>query len=337
VTVEGDRIGVGWETLRARGGFGEGLGSPSVVLPVETAHGPLRLALGGQGEPRLLVPLGMHDREPEDFEGEALLVREERYSLEGRNLRFLVLECTDPALERVFAGLVEEVGRRIREGGAPVESLVAVVREFRHLLRAGSASVSRDTALGLVGELLVLERLVAQDSGGIATWQGPEGARHDFRCGGRALEVKTSLRTASRVVEISAIDQLFPPEGATLHLHHLTLEADPAGALSVPDLHGRIEARLAETGPFREKLEKVGFLPEAPGPWADYRFASLGGETYRVHSGFPRLGDDGTGSVPSVPAGVSAVRYNVDLALAEDFRLDDEAETALIEELARCP
>jgi hypothetical protein len=337
VTEDEEQIAVGWQTLRTRKAQGAGLELPTMALGVQAPRGSLRLAIGGNGEPRLLMPLGMHDRIPRDVEGEVLEIREEHYSFEGRNVRFLVLECGDPELEQVFAGLVTEIGRRISQGAPAIDSLVGVVREFRHLLQAGARSVSRDRAVGLVGELLVLEDLIARNPAAVSAWQGPESARHDFRCGNRALEIKTTLRVGSEAVEISAIDQLFPPEGASLYLHHLMLEADAAGSLSVPRLAGRVEAHLADTADFRQKLTNVGFVSHQPGPWEEFRFSFRRSASYSVEPGFPRIGEDSLGGGPGLPAGVTAVRYAVDLSHAADFRLTEEQQEQLMETLAQCP
>lgn len=337
MTRDENRIRTGWGILRSRIADGNELSTSSVVLDVSTIHGPLRLSVGGSGEPQLLIPLGMHDTLPSDFEGQALEIRQQYFSLGGRNKRFLLLECSEPELEQAFTGLVEELSRRVEEGGPPVGSLVSVVREFRDLLRSGSENVSRERAVGLVGELVVVQRIVELNPQGVTAWQGPDGARHDFRCGAHALEVKSSVKVGSRTVEITAADQLFPPDGATLHLHQLILEADPAGSLSVPLLHDRIEEYLTDTTVFREKLEKLGFLPGLSEYWERFRFSLVDASTYRVDVGFPRIGDDGGRYAPCLPYGISAVRYNLDLNYAADFRVDGERESELIRELAQCP
>ena len=63
----------------------------------------MRHALGPAGEPRILLPVGMHERLPEFKESSALLVADVTYEKDGRPIRFIDMMCRVSELESVFA------------------------------------------------------------------------------------------------------------------------------------------------------------------------------------------------------------------------------------------
>jgi Putative PD-(D/E)XK family member, (DUF4420) len=146
-------------------------------------------------------------------------------------------------------------------------------------------------------------------------------ARHDFRAGPVALEVKSGLRGPSLAVEISSPDQLLEPEGGRLHLIHVIVERDPAGLLSVERLAGQAVSLASDPEAVLDLLKDRDYRTELAEAWEPFRFSPYRREIYRVEEGFPRL-------IPAdfqdarLPPGVSHFHYRVDLAVAGAFRLD---------------
>lgn len=324
-----------WARLRADPRISTTPDVPSIEGGVTTPAGAARYALGAKDEARLLIPLAAGETFP-DVDAPGLSLLDTMLRVEGPT-RFLDITCRNPDLERVFAKICEGMLGRLAEGDAPGRAVTDVIRETRELLLRGLVrEIPLETALGLAGELLVLIDLLRFAPGAWRAWVGPTpAARHDFRAGTPALEVKTSLRAPTLTVEISAIDQLLEPEGGSLHLLHVILERDGAGPVSVDDL-AEAALRLADDpAGLQTRLAEAGFEPALAPLWAEHRFAFLGREVYRVENGFPRL-IPGDFQARELPPGVSRFRYRVDLGQARAFRLAPEAQADMLQEFCAC-
>jgi hypothetical protein len=322
---EGNVSDAGWRRLReADTNARFDLGVATLPLDIATRAGAVRLALGDGNHARVLIPVPAGAGFPAIGDSRGILLKDTVLSAQGRAIRFIDLCCRERGLEDIFSRLTEEIFRRLSENEAPDVAVEGAVRDFRRLLLRSPTDISLEQALGLCGELLVLEELVAIDPAAWIAWRGPHGARHDFRAGELAVEVKATLRLARRTFTVSALDQLMEPEGGGLLLAWLCFEENPAGTIDVPCLADRILARVGNPDGLLALLEKAGYAPEQRQFWERWKFSLLASEAWRVEVGFPRI-------VPAafvggaVPPGVSRIRYEVDLSMATSFHLDAAA------------
>ena len=234
----------------------------------------------------------------------------------------------------MFSELVAEVLARLQAGQHGVAAALSTVEDFRRLLMQ-PPSVPTTRIAGLVGELLVLNRLYERTAGAWRTWRGPLGDRHDFRSGDHALEVKTSLQSSSNTITINSIEQMAPPSGGSLHLLHIVLEETVAGQLSISSLGRAVLSRADEPSHVRSCLAALGCDDIDSPQWNTTSFRLEAQTYYLVDDVFPRL-------TPCmlrqgiVPVGVSDVTYQVDLAAAVESRCS-EAETRAFEKaLSAC-
>ena len=219
---------------------------------VSAAAGPVRLAVGANGEPRLLLPLTSRETPASVDAGNALSVSVSSFSYKGTRLRFLDLVCVREDLETVFAEVVDEILARIGGGDG-------TIRDFRSLLtRARTKDVRIGRVAGLVAELLVLNRLLDRSPSAWRAWRGPEGDRHDFRVGDTSLEVKASLRAGTSGVTINGLDQLEAPTGGTLYLLHIVLEPVTGGILSLGSLAQSAMSKVPEPARIETLLAAAG-------------------------------------------------------------------------------
>jgi hypothetical protein len=297
------------------------LGVATIALDVTTRAGAVRLALGGEGEARVLIPVPAGAAFPSIGDSRGILLKDTALTAGGRVIRFIDLSCREPALEDIFGRLTEEIFRRLTGNEAPDAAVEGAVRDFRRLLLRSPTDISLEQALGLCGELVVLEELLAIDPRAWGAWRGPRGARHDFRGGEFAVEVKATLRRARRTFTVSALDQLLAPEGGALMLAWLCFEENPAGAIDAPRLVDRVLARAGDPDGLLGLLETAGYAAEQRQFWERWKFSLLASEGYRVEEGFPRIVPESF-AAGSVPPGVARLRYEVDLAMAAPFHLD---------------
>lgn len=324
---------IGWDRLRSEASSSD-LGVPSLEVPFEAGAGKARLALGDAGELRLLLPVASGDPFPALAEAHGLELKDRMLLLRGRPTRFIDMTCRDSVLDEVFQKLVADVLRRLDGGGSPAGSIEGAVADFRSLLiGAGRTRPTVESALGLIGELLVLNALLARSRGAWRSWTGPGGARHDFRSGDLAIEVKTALRAQKRTIEISALDQLLEPDGGELLLAHHVLEHDAGGSLTVVDQAEKALSMADDTNELSLRLAEAGYIGELKSRWEEFRFSLLSTDHYRVDDDFPRLvpssfrGDD-------LPGGVSHFRYRVDLDFADECAVSGDELNQLLSRVA---
>lgn len=327
---------IGWNRLRRESNLSSELGIPSLPLTVTTPSGAARLALGSDGEARLLLPLAAGAAFPAIKDSAGLQLRDTVFNVSGDAIRFVDVSCRGERLEEVFQKLVGDVLRRLSEGKPVAASVEGAIADFRRLLLGAQRKPpSLRDAAGLLGELLVLLRLLEEDAGAWKSWTGPGGHRHDFRAGQHAIEVKASLRSHERVIHVSAIDQLMEPEDGELTLAYFMLEPVPAGGLDVPELVTRVLALATDASEIEQRLDQLEYSAEAAADWADFGFSVLVNEYYDIRPGFPRLIPSNFEQV-DLPPGVSHFRYRADLDYASEFILNAEEAAARLERIIKC-
>lgn len=323
MTAMNERPIAQWTRLRSTGAGDGAIEVPSLSSGVETGFGPVRLAIGPEGQPRLMVPCGATASIRGGVSSEKLSVTMSRYDVAGRSTRFIDVMCADRSLDAVFAELASEVVHRIAGGDGAVEAVEGTIADFRDLLQdAGERDVSDHEIVGLIGELVVLRDLSGHSPTAIAAWTGPFDQRHDFRHGAHAIEVKTSSRADATVIHVSSIEQLSEPAGGSLLLVHLNIERAANGDLSVAALCSEIVRLGVARSGLAEALTAMGCPDPASAAWNRIRFSleRIGG--YRVARGFPRVT---AAQFPNhiLPEGILCVSYEVDLRAAERFRVPD--------------
>lgn len=180
----------------------------------------------------------------------------------------LLLLLQEPSLADVFTLFVDDVLRQFGDAQDAAQAVNILHRRFEHwqqlFARLSSDLIGMETQRGLYGELIVLRRLLDQNSGSQEVWdcwRGPYSAIHDFSSNGIALEVKTSVASAP-TMHISSEAQLDGLGWNTLMLClvHLTEIRGGPNTLSalIQELHTRAEHESIILNAFRTKLLRVG-------------------------------------------------------------------------------
>lgn len=318
-----ERISEQWMRLRHTGVGDGSIEVPSLPTDVDTGFGPVRLAIGSNGQPRLMVPCAGPTSFKRDISSDKLAVTISRYEVAGRSTQFIDVMCNDRALDTVFAELAGEVVNRISAGGGAMASVEGTISDFRELLLgAEEAEVSDSEIVGLIGELVVLRELSARSGSAISAWTGPFDQRHDFRRSVHAIEVKTSSRADSTSILVSSVEQLAEPAGGTLLLVHLNIERAGSGPLSVSALCSEIVSLGVPRDELQKALSALGCQDPNAQQWNRLRFTLERISGYRVGMGFPRVtSSQFPGHV--LPEGIGAISYELDLRAASRFRVQD--------------
>ena len=265
-----------------------------------------------------------------------LVVKREQLLREGSQLDdYIRIECLECGLETPFALLVSQVVSHLASGATPSKACMDAVLEFRRLLsKNGGLLPSEDEILGLVGELLLLKRLVSASPHLWQGWNGPLGSARDYSWGTVDIEAKASRMAGESRLTVNGLEQLEPEQGRDLLIHHSVLTNNPVGTVYVPGLVDEIRGQISDLEGFDTRLVSAGFLSEQRDLWLEHRFTLHGSHIYRVSENFPRIrkSDFPDGSLP---AGVAKLRYDIMLSSCSDFRLSTSEEEALLTVVAR--
>lgn len=214
--------------------------------------------------------------------------------------------------------LIESL-RSLTEGEA-APYLLNRLEKWRRLLEATRKGLSQPELLGLIGELLFLERLISQIGAvsGIAAWLGPDGAPQDFQTGGRLYEIKACPIGAHAVV-ISSLEQLHTGNApATLIVFPIgSSSVGQTGAFTPNGLVARIRQSFANDAPaassFELKLAQVGFDETQPECEGGFLVGTI--RAFSIGESFPRL------TPASVHRAISSATYSLDLDFCTEFEI----------------
>jgi hypothetical protein len=126
------------------------------------------------------------------------------------------LALTDPELVKSFSVMCFDIAERSRRGETVEAAAVSAVECLRNwaalLKRRGRIGLTRNEAIGLWGELSVLEGILREKTIDpypiISGWRGPNGDQRDIGFNNIRVEVKAQLSTQSIGLKISSLDQL---------------------------------------------------------------------------------------------------------------------------------
>ena len=252
--------------------------------------------------------------------------------------RILALKLLDPSQQDIFLALCRDILSVAERVASEAEAVsVALNRTWRwhHLLRGGGRLLSAEEQKGLMGELLVLERLVLPNLGAsaaVTAWRGPLGSPKDFDIGRVAIEVKARRGGGTPHVAITSESQLDECGVDSLFLYVVELDEAPKDGedgVTIAEVAGRIRDHLLSSDPgaagvFDTRTAAAGLRPEDD--YSGYRWLEGSDRLYLVNGDFPRIG------WTELRAGVSHVRYSVSLGACESFAVP---VTALTESLQR--
>ncbi|WP_206682415.1 PD-(D/E)XK motif protein [Dietzia sp. B44] len=286
------------------------------------------IGLDPEGLRHLFVPSGEFETiDTNDYKSMTVKQRELVYN--DHLVNFLDLKCTDKKLNLVFERLVADIVDRLSHPKSSVGATVAqTVEDWRDLLEQAGTPIPRETILGLVGELTLLQMVSDNDPvEAIDYWHGPSGGVHDFVSpSNHAIEVKTTSSAEGDAVQITSLDQLDPSLTTKLHLAVVHVRKDP----SAPSLDERIESLLALGTPRKKLLDlaaKAGYVFESGSAEGEDRYAVRSTRLWEVQNEFPGLRRSALTS--GADKGVSRVRYLLSLSACGDPLSENETDQVL--------
>jgi hypothetical protein len=193
-----------------------------------------------------------------------------------------------------------------------VQVFLGRIRAWQQFMSRNAGALSAEAELGLSGELVCLERLIAAGldaHAAVEGWRGPLDGLQDFEVGSGAIEVKSTLAHDGFPVTIMSLEQLDDSTRQPLFLFGSRFALAPDG-LSLPARVGTMRAALegdpAALALFENALLHAGFVDAHAEHYTRCLMVSEG-RFLCIDERFPRL------VAANVPAAIRRARYEIDL------------------------
>jgi len=127
------------------------------------------------------------------------------------------------------------------------KNVIKTILSWSAFLRPTNGSLTQAELIGFWGELFVVTRMMSFHpiDDVMRYWVGPEGAKKDITLSSIAIEVKATVTSGAREINISSLDQL---DRTTRKLYLLHLQLTPSSeepGLSLNDLYIELKAKCA--------------------------------------------------------------------------------------------
>ncbi|MFK4536373.1 hypothetical protein ABIA00_004556 [Bradyrhizobium ottawaense] len=235
---------------------------------------------------------------------------------------FLVLSLEDSRRRDLFATICADVigAAAQAEIEDALNQFLARLNAWRQFLRERRIGLSRPETVGLIGELLVLERLLTASPNSLSAWQSPNDGLHDFQRDGHALEVKTGLGPSASIT-ISRLDQLDTTGLRQLELLHVRLVEAPDGRSLHDIITAIMEVLLDDTSRrvFDNALLGRGLMPDDDSARRTPKIQQRVIDAYSVTETFPRL------IRGALPIAITEATYTLDARAIAAFAVDTTA------------
>lgn len=250
-----------------------------------------------------------------------------RVNSEQDGLVWLALTRSPNGNLELFSAMVSDVLRAILATGTgdhsrELRAFLGRIRAWQEFMRKGAVPLSAENEVGLVGELTVLEKMLAigmAPETAIKAWSGPLDGLRDFELGFGAIEVKTTVASAGLVAKIGSLEQLDDTNCKPIFLGAVKYALTESGQ-TLPEKLSAIRAQL-ESNPitlseFDDRVLAAGYMP-AHSPQYHRRFSLRDIAILEIGENFPRLMHG------NVKPGVISARYEINLEplLSQDIGL----------------
>lgn len=298
-----------WNTLRQSGA---GYGHKRLVYPehplnlwilfAKDFHRCFQIEVPGSNEPQLPTLAGFEIRiEHQDQK------------------RVISFELADNRLNNVFDALLINLiwaSSTAHTEDAALLILFERLSLWTELLKKRSTRTSITETIGLLAELIVLERLLKNYTAYsviIGGWRGPNGDATDIGMEDRRIEIKAKLSTQHLKVTISSADQLTCDERNLFLAVAFFIQSE--SGISLNQMKQKIRTLLLsypnELDLFESKLIVAGYQEDCSE--SDKMFELIKIRTFQVYDKFPRIESH------ELRSGIARIVYDIDIASIENY------------------
>ena len=240
---------------------------------------------------------------------------------------YLIWALEDVSHETLFHELCLDVTKAAFDSQSEDDAIrmsLERTKQWQKMMRPISV-LSRESQMGLIGELLILDRFLLNSVPAeiaVRSWVGPFGAPRDFDLGLLNIESKTRSSGMSHEVMISSELQLdlSPEINLILCVNELVEATDHTDGYSVSELAASIRNKINPSESlalelFDERIEAVGLTNKDD--YSKQKWLDCGTELFQVSGLFPKLVSR------EIPNAISKVRYSIDLDFCQNFLINE--------------
>lgn len=223
-------------------------------------------------------------------------------------------------------GLLTAIADELQLGDVHFASAVSAAVKNHKNLFASKTSLSIEQEIGLFGELMVLEFLIAKlgPEDAVTAWQGPISEEHDFVFSHVHLEVKTTISEYRRHM-MRGFTQIVPLRGVPLSLISIMLtRSNGKSGLTLAQMVSRIRGLAGGLRPkVDECLDDLGWQDSDGGLYVNYWTKRSPNRAYSVDGRFPAITLERLRQVVPNYQSLGDLSYRVDLTHFEPDRLPE--------------
>jgi hypothetical protein len=245
---------------------------------------------------------------------------------------YILLECRSKVYLPNYTEILKEILSEYDKGNSELLKVInKVISKWRHFLAQPTNHILKeDEIIGLIGELMVLSKIIKlHGSDALTIWTAGSG-EEDFINTGKVIEVKTTLKEKHEHI-INGIDQLLVKPGRVKHI--LSLLVSPSTSEYSVSLPSKVKecADMFTEDPenydlFFKKLKIRGYDARDYLQYLEYSYEYIRGCYFNVDTSFPKLTTDELAG--PLNSRISKVRYSLDMEGLpnNDFLLTDLIE-----------
>jgi hypothetical protein len=230
---------------------------------------------------------------------------------------YILLECRSKAYLPNYTEILKEILAEYDTGNSELLTIInKIISKWRHFLaQPTSLILKEDEIIGLLGELMVLSKLIkSHGADALTIWTAGSG-EEDFINSGHVIEVKTTLKEKHEHI-INGIDQLLVKPNRVKHI--LSLLISPSNSVhshSLPLIVKECADMFAEDPAsydlFFKKLKNRGYDARDYLQYLEYAYEFIRGGYFNIDKSFPKLTT--AELAVSLNSRISKIRYSLDM------------------------
>ena len=238
---------------------------------------------------------------------------------------FIVIECENDGYLNNFILILKEIIESYDNSNFDIDKSVnIVISKWRYFLAAPKSNILKeDEIVGLIGELLLLNKLIdTVNVDAIDYWVASNG-EEDFIFNTTIIEVKSTQKDKHEHI-INGIDQLaFNPLKRKFILSIIFNKSTSTNSISLPRIINDCSNKLSlfpdKKGTFYSILKGRGYDIRDQDQYFEFSYEYIRGGYFEIDESFPKLTQDELKS--GLNSRISKIRYTIDMEglQSEDF------------------
>lgn len=307
-----------WELIQLP--FGEDLTAKYVIKDLTQIFVMARDSLGYR---HLLIGLQTADENSSLSQPcRGIKVTKLNFTMPGRSSGiFLDLQCIDPAGHNIFNSIGGEIASELGirgEDADPEKIVTKILSRWKNFWGFQTQNIlSLEEQTGLFGELYFIKNWLFPKYGHnvVYAWEGPRGARHDFKLAEVSFEVKTSSSNKGHFHKINSLSQLADPDFGRLFLYSICVKEEHGKSMSlisiIDDCRVYLRDDIEALSAFDSLLVIAGYSEIHRADYEKRHFEVTDEKVFLVAGDFPRLTKDSL--IAELPSEIENITYSLNL------------------------